>query len=128
MQPGHTPDEGQMSLLEEVERLKSEPVSAAELEKAKNQTIAGLVFGRQTVQQKADAIGHARVILGDVDLVNSQLARYQKVTAEDIQRVAKKYLIEQNRTEVRMLPESMRPGQQGNAPAAPGAEKKEGNR
>ncbi|HSN89035.1 MAG TPA: insulinase family protein, partial [Thermoanaerobaculia bacterium] len=108
LQAGQTPEAGEKSLAEEVERLKSQPVSAEELVKAKNQLIAGLVFGRETAHDKAEAAGYAKVILGDVGLVNSQLALYQKVTAADVQRVAQKYFTLQNRTVVSMLPEAMR--------------------
>ena len=109
LQAGQAPEAGEKSLAEEVERLKSQPVSAEELVKAKNQLIAGLVFGRETAHDKAEAAGYAKVILGDLDLVNSQLALYQKVTAADVQRVAQKYFTSQNRTVVSMLPEAMRP-------------------
>lgn len=109
LQAGQNPEAGEKSLAEEVERLKAQPVSAEELVKAKNQLIAGLVFGRETAHDKAEAVGYAKVILGDVDLANSQLALYQKVTAADVQRVAQKYFTPQNRTVVTMLPEAMRP-------------------
>jgi zinc protease len=104
LQQGHTVEEGEKSLLEEIERLKTQPVSTAELEKSKNQLIAGLVFGRQTVVDKADAIGHASVILGDWKMANRELAEYQKVTAADVQAVANKYFRAEGRTVVTMLP------------------------
>jgi zinc protease len=85
-------------------------VSEEELAKAKNQLISGLVFGRQTDQDKADAIGHSKVILGDTTYVNRQLAEFQKVTAADVQRVARTYFSPENRTVVYMLPEALRPG------------------
>jgi zinc protease len=118
LQGGRKPGEGEQALLEQVERLKNEPVSAEELEKARNQFIADLVFGRQTVMSKATAIGYAAVIQGDITLLNRELAEFQKVTAADIQRVAKKYLSPENRTVVYMLPESMKPAAEG-TPAKP---------
>src|SRR5436305_13419609 len=108
VQQGHTAEEAEKDLAEEIERVKREPMSAAELEKAKNQIIAGLVFGRETVQEKADALGHASVILGDWRQVNRQLAEYEKVTAADVERVANQYFRPENRTVVYMLPESMK--------------------
>lgn len=114
LQSDQKAEDAEKELLAEVERLKSEPVSEVELAKAKNQLISELVFGRQTVQAKADAIGYASVILGDVSLVNRQLAEYQKVTAADVQRVAKTYFNSENRTAVYMLPESMRPATPAN--------------
>jgi len=104
MQQGHTVEEGEKSLEEEIDRLKTQPVSTAELEKSKNQLIAGLVFQRETVVDKADALGHAAVLLGDWRLANRQLAEYQKVTAADVQAAANKYFKAENRTVVNMLP------------------------
>lgn len=109
LQQGHTVEEGEKSLTEEITRLQTEPVSAEELDKAKNQLISGLVFGRQTANDKAVAIGHASVLLGDWRLVNEELARYQKVSAADVQAVARKYFRPENRAVVHMLPEAMRP-------------------
>jgi zinc protease len=109
LQGGQKPEDGEKELLAEADRLRNEPVSEGELVKAKNQIISGLVFGRQTDQDKADAIGYAKVILNDESYVNRQLAEFQKVTAADVQRVARTYFTPQNRTVVYMLPEAMRP-------------------
>lgn len=118
LQGGRKAEEGEQALLEEVDRLKNEPVAAAELEKVKNQFISNLVFGRQTVMDKGDAIGHAAVIQKDLSLLNRELAEYQKVTAADVQRVAKKYFSPENRTVVYMLPETMKPAAGAAAPSA----------
>jgi zinc protease len=113
LQGGKAAEEGEKGLVAEIERLKSQPVSEEELAKAKNQLISGLVFGRQTVAAKGEAVGHASVILEDLSLVNRQLSLYQKVTAADVQRVAQTYFKPENRTVVHMLPEAMRPAGQG---------------
>jgi zinc protease len=105
MQQGHTVEEGEKSLEEEIDRLKTQPVTTAELEKSKNQLIAGLVFQRETVLDKSEALGHAAVLLGDWRQANRQLAEYQKVTAADVQAAANKYFRPENRTVVNMLPE-----------------------
>jgi zinc protease len=109
LQAGQKPEDGEKELLAAVDRLRSEPVSSDELAKSKNQLISNLVFGRQAVQDKADAIGYSAVILGDLSLVNRELAEYQKVSAADVQRVAQTYFRPENRTVVYMLPEAMRP-------------------
>ncbi len=113
MNQGKSAEEGEKSLLEEIRRLKEEPVTDTELLKAKNQFVSELVFGRESVQEKADAVGRAAVLLGDVGLVNKELERFQKVTAADIQRVAAKYFGDNNRTVVFLLPEAMRPKDAG---------------
>ena len=109
LQPGQKPEDGEKELLDAVDKLRGEPVSEAELVKAKNQFISQLVFGRQTAMDKAEAIGNAKVILDDLTLANRQVTEYQKVSAADVQRVARAYLSPENRTVVYMLPESMRP-------------------
>ena len=119
LQGGQKPEDGEKELLTEADRLRNEPVSEEELVKAKNQIISGLVFGRQTGQDKADAIGYAKVILNDESYVNRQLAEFQKVTAADVQRVARTYFSPESRTVVYMLPEAMRPKTQPEA--KPGA-------
>ncbi|MBW8874794.1 MAG: insulinase family protein [Acidobacteria bacterium] len=125
LQAGQKPDDAEKELQAEVDRLKNQPVTAEELAKAKNQLISGLIFGRQTDQDKASAIGYAGVILGDVSLVNHQLALYQKVSADDVQRAAKAYFAPENRTVVYMLPEAMRQGaKEGAKDAAPSEVKK----
>jgi zinc protease len=111
LQQGHSIEEGEKSLVEEIERLQQQPVSAEELDKARNQLVAGLVFNRQTVNDKATDIGHAGVILGDWHLVNQQIEKYQAVSAADVQAVARKYFRPENRTVVYMLPETMRPNE-----------------
>jgi zinc protease len=119
LQAGQKPEEGEKELLAEVGRLQNEAVTEDELAKSKNQLISGLVFGRQTVQDKTDAVGYAAVILDDLTLVNRQLAEYQKVTAADVQRVARTYFNTGNRTVVHMLPEAMRPAAEGKSEVKP---------
>src|SRR5215218_5392347 len=116
LQAGKTVEEAEKSLAEEAQRLIAEPVPQEELEKAKNQLVAGEVFERQTVQEKGTAIGYASVILKDVSRVDKDLAELQKVTAADVQRVAKTYFRPENRTVVHMLPAAMKPGAQEKQP------------
>jgi predicted Zn-dependent peptidase len=79
-------------------------VGAKELEKAKNQEIADFILERETDQEKADAIGAAAVLGKDANLVNSELERYVKVTAEDVQRVARQYFVKQQSTVLLITP------------------------
>ncbi len=77
---GKTPAEGEKALDAVIEQLKTTPVDARDLEKAKNQQIASMVLRRQRVQAKADALGMCAVVGKDVNLVNTELDRYLKVT------------------------------------------------
>ena len=103
---GKKPEDAEKSLLAEIKKLQDAPVSAAELEKAKNQLITDQLRERETSDGKAQALGEAAVLLGDPARVNTDLARLQAVTAADIQRVMKKYFTDSNRLVLYYLPEA----------------------
>jgi zinc protease len=103
---GKKPEDAEKSLLAEVKRLQDTPVSAAELEKAKNQIITDQLRQRETSNGKALALGEAAVLLGDPARVNTDLARLQAVSAADVQRVMKKYFADQNRMVLYYLPQA----------------------
>jgi zinc protease len=106
------PEDAEKSLLAEIKKLQDTPVSAAELEKAKNQLITEQLREREASNGKALALGEA-ALLGDPGRVNKDLARLQAVTAADVQRVMKKYFTDQNRLVLFYLPESAKPAQEG---------------
>jgi zinc protease len=105
MQPGHTAEEGRNTLFEEIDKLKNEPVNEKELQKAKNQLEAEFVFDLQSVSDKGFWIGYYQVTLGDYSKLFEEAEKFQKVTAEDVMRVAKKYFDEKNRNVVVLVPE-----------------------
>jgi zinc protease len=98
MNPGHSPEDGQQALVTVLDSLKTQPVEARELEKAKNQEIAGFILGRDTDEEKAIALAAAAVIGKDPGLVNTELPHYLSSTPDDIQRVAKDYFDLQHAT------------------------------
>ena len=114
---GKKPEEVEAALRAEIKKLQDAPVSAAELEKAKNQIVTGQLRQRETSLGKSNALGRAAVLLGDPNRVNTELDRLQSVTAADIQRVAQKYLTDNNRYVIYYLPESERPKTSGNNPS-----------
>jgi zinc protease len=93
------------SLYDVIDGMKKAPVTAEELTKAKSQIVSRFVMGRQSAQQKADALGAAAVLRGNPELYNTELANYQKVTAEDVRRVCEKYLANTNETRLWVMPE-----------------------
>ena len=106
---GKKPEDVEASLRAEVRKLQDAPVTAAELEKAKNQIVTSQLRQHETSLGKSQALGRAAVLLGDPNRVNTELDRLQAVTAADVQRVAKKYLTDDNRYVFYYLPESERP-------------------
>jgi len=91
-------------LYEEIDRLKSEPVTARELEKAKNGLIADFYRNMATLSGRAQTLGTFEVFHGDWKKMFDQVATYEAITPEDIQRVAKQYFGEDNRTVVTLVP------------------------
>ena len=79
----------------QVDRVRSEKVSEVELLKVQSGTIASLVTQNLSVRRKASVLGNAAAILGDTEEVNRQLAKVRSVTADDLQRVARQYLVDQ---------------------------------
>lgn len=104
MSPGHTAEEGEKALDSVLTDVKKSGVSANELQKAKNQQISSDILGRETVQEKADALGEAAVIGKNPELVNTELAKYEAVTAAAIQRAADEYFVKQHETVLYYLP------------------------
>jgi zinc protease len=98
MNRGAAVQNGEKALNDELMLLATEPVSDMELAKAKNKIRAEYTFGRQSVQEKAQALGHAAVIHKDTDSVNKEYDLFMKVTKDDIMRVAKTYFRPENRT------------------------------
>jgi predicted Zn-dependent peptidase len=90
--------------LGEIERVKNELVSEAELDKAKRQLEVALVNGLSTSHALASRIGHEMASFGRVRPLAERLAAIQAVTAEDVQRVARTYLREEKRTVVQVVP------------------------
>jgi zinc protease len=88
----------------ELERLKNEAVSAAELDKARNLILADFYRQLKTIAGKANLIGQAENYFGGYAKLFDYDQRINKVTAGDIQRVAKKYFTAQNRTVATLLP------------------------
>jgi zinc protease len=94
----------QAALAEEIARVRDKPVEAAELDKAKNQLAAAFVFGLETVDGVATRLGEAQYVEGDWHRFIEGAKRYLAVTAADVQRVARKYLVDSNFTRVTLVP------------------------
>jgi len=81
------------ALLAEVTRLASVPPSAAELAKIKTQLVTAALVSRQTPLGLASAIAEAAVLEGDAARVNTELDDLQRVSAADVQRVMRRYVV-----------------------------------
>lgn len=100
---GRSIDEVEKTLLAEVEKISTEPPTAPEIQKAKNQVEASFIMEQDSIYMQARLIGSFEMI-GGWRLVDSYLASIRAVTAADVQRVAAKYLIPEHRTTGVLIP------------------------
>lgn len=102
--PQFKPEDVEAAIYEEVERLKREPIQPWELEKARNATRLGFYQRVRGAQARAVLLGSHAVRFGDPGVLNQQLQRIDAVTPEDVQRVARQYLTQNNRTVLITVP------------------------
>jgi zinc protease len=86
--PGQKPETVEAALLAEMERLKAETVADEELQRAKNQIEASLIFARDSVHRRANQLARFE-LLGGYALDAPFLDRIRAVTAADLMRVAR---------------------------------------
>ncbi len=101
--PGKEVAEVERALDQEIERLQRELVGRQELEKAKNQLEALFIFGQDSIFNQAMLLARHEITLS-WKAVDDYLPSIRKVTPEEIQRVAKKYLTPDNRTVGILIP------------------------
>jgi predicted Zn-dependent peptidase len=89
-----------------VAELKTNLVSEREFQKVKNQITTEWVSTKGTMAGIAENLANFEVYFGDANLVNTELAKYNKVTREDVLRVAKKYLNKDNRVVLHYVPKT----------------------
>ena len=104
VQPGHSPDEVANTLMTEIDRLKTEPISEHELQRTKNQFARDYILNRESNQQKAGVLAHAVVIHDDIKTADGEFDIFQNIAIADVQRVARTYFTPENRLVLTLLP------------------------
>lgn len=104
VRPDASIDAVERDFFAEIAKLRDEPVTAAELEKAKRQLEVSLVDGLRTNHAIASRIGRDYATFGRIRPLSELMAEIQSVTAEDVMRVAKTYLVDDQRTVVHVIP------------------------
>jgi zinc protease len=108
VRPGEKVEAIEENLLKEIRRLQTEPPTELELQRAKNQIEAGRVFEQDSNFRHAMLLGEAETIGAGWRKVNQFIERTRAVTAQDVQRVASKYLIDDTKTVGMLLPQPPR--------------------
>ncbi len=106
--------EVEKALDQEVERLQKEWVGEHELAKAKNQLEASFIYGQDSLFFQAMLLAQHEIVL-NWEAIDDYLPSIRKVTAGDIQRVARQYLTPDNRTAGVLIP---LPPKEGTLPPA----------
>ncbi len=114
---GHSVQELEAALKSEGERLKTELVSEEELDRVRAQAVAGEVFQLDSVFNQATQIGMLETFGLDWRLIDQYVANLEKVTAEQVREVARKYLLEEHLTVAVLDPLPIEQKQSGTAPA-----------
>lgn len=96
--PPHTCAEVASGIDSELERLKNEPVSSRELQKVKNQLQAEFIKGLNSNEGLASQLSYFQIICNNWKYLEQHMDVIHKITAADVQRVARRYFVEPNRT------------------------------
>ena len=97
---GHTLEENEKAVYEIVERVKNSPPDQAALDRIKTKLRAAVIQSLDSNSGLADTLATYQASYGDWRRLFTELEDYNKVTAEDVQRVARQYLVENSRTVV----------------------------
>jgi len=108
--PNTTAEKSRAVLWDEIEKLKTTPVTQAELDKAKNQILRGFFSSNsssslQKTLSRANMLAEYAAFYGDTKLIDQDIEAVMKVTPADIQAVAKKYLTRDSVVVVDVVPD-----------------------
>lgn len=92
---GVSPEAAEAAVEAVLEKFKAEGISVSELEKVKNKTESTMAFEDMSVMNRASSLAYYE-LLGDADLMNTELSKYHEVTAEDIRRESQAIFQENN--------------------------------
>lgn len=100
---GHEVDELVSALDAILDEVRSSGVTQAELDRAKARQELGLLQALETASEKAEQIGFYETVLGAPAELFGKLEAYRRATLGDLLRVARRYLVTENRTRVDVI-------------------------
>ena len=117
--PGKAVPGTEAAMYAEIEKVKTGQIQDWELEKARNAARRSLVSSLQNSLQRAILLSRYAVFYNDPGVINTRYDRIASVTKDDVQRVARQYLLPENRTVVVTTP----PNKGAGGASAPGGGK-----
>jgi zinc protease len=121
--PGKSIDDLEKGIYAEIDKVKTGTIADWEIEKTRNNWKRNMAANLGSSLQRAISLGRYAAFWNDPNLINTYADRIAAVKAADIQRVAKQYLIDTNRTVVITTPKTIAAtgGAQSGAPRRSGA-------
>ncbi len=113
---GKSADDGLKALHAEIAKIRDNPVSAAELDEARNELLTDALKSRETSDGRAFELARSVILFRDPSASDKLLAQLQSVSAADVQRVAKSIMDDSRSVTIRYLPEAA--GAKGDAIAS----------
>jgi zinc protease len=92
---GVSMEAAEAALKEEIEQLKQETIPEKELQKVKNKAESAMAFEDMSLMNRASSLAMYEN-LGDAELINTELDKYQRVRAEDIRQMCQEIFDEKN--------------------------------
>ena len=107
--PGKTAADLEAGIDAEIERLKTDPIADWEIAKARTSARRSFVNTVGSSMSKAVTMSQDALFFNDPGRINTREERIAKVTAADVQRVARQYLVKTSRTVVHTVPKAAAP-------------------
>lgn len=92
---GVTMEQAENGIKAELDKMKSELIQTSELQKVKNKTESLMAFEDISLVNRANSLATYE-LLGDADLMNKELGRYQSVTEEEIRNECRNIFTDEN--------------------------------
>lgn len=102
--PDVTAEQLEAAVLAELDLMHREGVTENEVQRARALIETGFVTSMQSAAERADQLSRFATYFGDASLLNTQVARYQAVSAADVSRLAKERLGPDNRVVLLYVP------------------------
>ncbi len=102
--PAKGPADAEQAIYAEIEKVRNGPIQEWELEKARNAARRTLVSNLRNSLQRAILLARYAVFFDDPGIINTRYDRIASLKIDDLQRVARQYLVPTNRTVVVTTP------------------------
>ena len=97
-------EQAQQAIISEIEKLKTDPIAADEISRAKTNAVTGLVYAQDSMEGQARMIGSLQSIGLDDRLLAKLPTKLDGISVADIQAASKKYLVKDNLTVMHIVP------------------------